>query len=131
MKPKNNNQELIDGLKSLAKWYESHPDAPVSFSAPTFYVWADDAEHFAKCVKMIGPCTKRESNGYFDVFRMFGPIELQAIIPRGQICDKVSLGTKTITKEVPDPNAPTITITEEVEQFEWKCPESILALGAK
>jgi hypothetical protein len=44
---------------------------------------------------------------------------------RNEVCEKVVTGTREVTKEVPDPEAlaavPKVTVTETVEDVEWRC----------
>ena len=68
-----------------------------------------------------------------DRARAFGPHTLKAWSTHDRVCERVVVGTETVTREEPDPEAlkqvPTVTVTEEREVIEWRCPESILAGG--
>lgn len=51
----------------------------------------------------------------------FGVMHLDVYAARDQVCERVVTGTETVTKQVPDPAAPLVEVTEEVEQVEWVC----------
>jgi hypothetical protein len=65
---------------------------------------------------------------YFYLTRRFGPHEVTLYTDRSNVCERVVI-TETVTREVPDPDAPPVpmvTVTEEVERVSWRCPESLL-----
>lgn len=51
----------------------------------------------------------------------FGTMRLDVYAHREQVCERVVTGTEKVTKQVPDPAAPTVEVTEEVETVEWVC----------
>jgi hypothetical protein len=55
----------------------------------------------------------------------FGPIKLHMYGARDEVCERVVVGTREVTEEVPDPDAlaaiPTVTVTRTVEDVEWRC----------
>ena len=55
----------------------------------------------------------------------FGPVVIQPYDNREAVCERVVTGTREVTKEVPDPEAlasvPKVTVTETVEDVEWRC----------
>ncbi len=56
------------------------------------------------------------------------PVMLHAYGDRAKVCERVVTGTREVTEEVPDPDAPKVTVTRVVEDVEWRC-SSILAAG--
>lgn len=48
-----------------------------------------------------------------------------AIAARNEVCEKVTVATREVTEEVPDPDlvakVPTVTRTRTVEDIEWRC----------
>lgn len=55
----------------------------------------------------------------------FGPISLHVYGDRDQVCERVVVGTREVTEEVPDPEAlaavPKVTVTRTVEDVRWEC----------
>ncbi|GAB3471800.1 hypothetical protein [Actinophytocola sediminis] len=55
----------------------------------------------------------------------WGQINLDVYAGRDEVCERVVTGVETVTKTVPDPEAlaavPTVEVTEQVEQVEWRC----------
>ncbi|OLE27951.1 MAG: hypothetical protein AUG44_08665 [Actinobacteria bacterium 13_1_20CM_3_71_11] len=68
---------------------------------------------------------KDASNSFFELKLWFGPVKLQVSADREQVCERVVVGTETVTKKVKDPDAlaavPEVEVTETVEQVEWRC----------
>lgn len=50
-------------------------------------------------------------------------LDFHIVVAREAVCERVVTGTKTVTREVPDPSVdvPTIEVTEEIETVEWVC----------
>jgi hypothetical protein len=135
-----NEQQLarIQGLRDMADFLESHPDIQL-FGDQRGYVCYSEASELAKAVKGIGDCTKDVDDYFYNVKKKFGPIDIQFYMNRGGICRKVSKGVKTVMVKVPDPTyvapepapaVPMIEVEQEVEEFEYVCPESLLALAS-
>jgi hypothetical protein len=63
-----------------------------------------------------------------------GGIGLYVYAERGQVCERVVVGTEEVTEEVPDPAAlaavPTTTVTKTVEKVEWVCKPLLGEAGA-
>lgn len=125
----------VDGLRTLADVLEDNPDlfGVVEPSALTFHRYFLEPEEMTALVRAVGGTWTKESDGsYFNLNRDFGPHRIQAYVEHSQVCERV-VTTETVTREVPDPDAlaavPTITVTEEVEHVEWRCPESLLQVG--
>lgn len=72
-----------------------------------------------------GTVTKNARGKYFDLFVHLGPVKVQFIADRDEVCERVVVGTREVTEEVPDPDAlaavPKITVTKTVEDVEWRC----------
>jgi hypothetical protein len=128
-------REFIDGLRKLADFLEAHPEVPAEYGV-NFIVnagWADDGltapERLARIARIPGGWEKQSDEHSFDLVRKFGAHTLTVFANHEYVCERV-VHTETVTREVPDPErlaeVPTITVTEEVERVEWKCPESLL-----
>lgn len=73
----------------------------------------------------LGEIRKVNDDGYARVFRRFGShVELEVWAPRSAVCERVVVGTETV--EIPDPDAPKVTVEREV--VEWRC-SPLLAAG--
>ncbi len=64
--------------------------------------------------------------------RSYQSVSLHVYTDREQVCERVVIGTREVTEEVPDPEAlaavPKVTLTKTVEDVEWVC--SPLLAGA-
>jgi hypothetical protein len=81
---------------------------------------ADDLARVARVLAAgapVGTVRKIVTGDYAEVHRQFGTVDVQAYCARDEACTKRVVGTETV--EVPDPDAPTITIEREV--VEWDC----------
>ncbi|MCM6776234.1 hypothetical protein NDR87_18930 [Nocardia sp. CDC159] len=73
-------------------------------------------------------------DGYFDAVVPLKALTLRLTDLREVVCERVVTGVETVTEEVPDPEyvaaAPKVTVTREVESFEWKCAPILAASEA-
>ena len=102
----NPNQNIIDGLRKLAVWFEEHPEMidlkeNVDFK---FYFWEykrETALPKAKAIaKALKTFIKKIDSSYYRPTKMFGELKVQFTFMREGVCEKV-------------------TVTKPVE--EWKC----------
>lgn len=125
--------DLIAGLRSLAGMLEARPDLArrIRYSSPQILVSADDKQEVAEFVRAAkahgATITKSASDAsnYFSALCQFGRITLDVYVPREEMCERVVVGTETVTTKVPDPVAlaavPHVEVTETVEKVEWRC----------
>lgn len=110
---------ICDDLWALADHLETHPElarrVDRSIHPIQVYCFQDD---FRDLVHQLGgDRSKTFSDRYADVSRSFGSITLNLFTDRENVCVARIVGTEEI--EVPDPDAPKITITRDV--IEWDC----------
>lgn len=121
---------VADKLRNLADWLDAHPSAVIDdidfidsrFSAgPVKISWFgfDSAETLAAAARAIGGRWEKKAGEYLFTLE-------QEVIPgfvfklggnRDRVCTKVVTGQRTV--EVPDPDAPLVTVTEDI--VEWRC----------
>lgn len=124
--------EYSAGLRDFADWVDANAEflEEESFAmdaALNFRIYALSAEEFALAVRAIGKGVKVPNDKWMKVQRQFGPVMVEAFIDRAMVCRKVVTGTREVTREMPDPEAPVVTVTETVEDYEWQCDEPLLA----
>ena len=113
------HQKFADGLRALAAFVELHPELELP-SKQTFYVFPEKTE-VRKYARAFGKAKKRVSDSYFDLEKDFSPAALlQATWYREEVCEKVVVGTETVTEPVMVQQG-TRTVTRE--KVEWKCPK--------
>ena len=104
-------KDFAASLRTLALWYDEHPDAPVS-DAPSMCVSVhDDKAEVVRLARMLAPCDKRFETSTFALTRRSGGIELSFLFWRSTVCEKHVVGTKVV------PAQPERT----VEIVEWDC----------
>jgi hypothetical protein len=68
---------------------------------------------------------KTQSGNWAGVAVEFGPVRVDVVIDRDEVCERVVVDTREVTKEVPDPEAlaaiPRVVVTEVEEVVEWRC----------
>lgn len=127
--------EFVAGLRGLADFLDAQPevDFDPSYGAASVLWYCGDAEGLAAAARTLGRVTKRTDDSFLNLDRRFGPHKIQAYASHDTVCERVVVGTETVTREQPDPEAlkhvPTVTVTEEKEIVEWRCPDSLLAEG--
>lgn len=129
---------LVDGLRALAAMIEAHPEAA---EAAKVHWWLEKvnvpvgskevvAAMARAGLKAGAKVTKWQDSKHAGVDVKFGPVGLRVYLAREEICERVVVGTREVTEEVPDPDAlaaiPKVTVTTTVEDVEWRCG-SILA----
>jgi hypothetical protein len=106
-------------------------DLNPSLSTLTVFWYCENAGKLAEAARGLGRVAKRSDESYLNLDRSFGPHKIQAYASHYGVCERIVVGTETVTEEVPDPEllakVPTVTVTEEVEIVEWRCPDSLLA----
>lgn len=50
-----------------------------------------------------------------------GGVHVRVWVDRNEVCERVVVGTREVTKTVPSPDAPMVEVTETVEDVEWIC----------
>ena len=69
--------------------------------------------------------TKHQDGKWAGVDLLWGPVSLHVYAGREQMCERIVVGTHEETKQVPDPEllaaVPTLTVTEVVEDVQWRC----------
>ena len=131
-------QRFIDDMREMADFIEqSELDGNARFSSPDIYIFSRDSLEFGRDVHAIGSCKKSADGSYVNATKRIGGMVLQVTTTHEKVCERVKTGEKVI------PAKPEITIEavpEEilpaepervVEIFEWKCPDSFLALSKK
>lgn len=133
--------ESTAGLRSLADWFDQHPEidlpyqatgspVPASFSVGIFASDAasergedDTAERFAHAVKALGgERQKSATDTAMRVTRTFGPgLELDVWASRSRVCEAIVVGTKAVTREEIVTPAVTRLVVEDQDVIEWRC----------
>lgn len=126
--------EWLTGLREMADFMEANPDLIPSWSTFMVNLFQEDdetsAQFLARMARRLGTASKEATEPYFYLVRRFGPHDIRATAARDKVCERVQVGIRTVTEEVPDPahviDVPTITVTREEPVYDWICPDSIL-----
>lgn len=124
----------IAGLRQLADVLEQHPEVPLPFQGHgmaltfSFFRHGDDNRAAMAAAAKALPCQlqKAGSDEYFDLNGKLAGLKIQLTAFRGEVCERVVVGTREVTEEIPDPAAPKVIVTKTVEDVEWRC-NSLLA----
>lgn len=122
---------VVDGLRQLADFIESHPDMPLPTCRGSIYLWGDDAKtQLANIATSLGTAAKKADEFYYGLTKDFGPVSLSVKASRENVCERVVVGTKTTEYLVPPPGVEMEKRIHTEEIVEWVCPPSILAMAA-
>lgn len=125
--------KLATGLRALAAWVEANPELladqymTVDLMLPVRGQGRERIAALARSGLRSGAkIAKEQSDAWAGVKLDFGGrVTASVYAPRNEVCDRVVVGTREETKEVPDPEAlaavPKVTVTETVEDVEWRC----------
>ena len=121
------------GLRALADLIEAHPGLAVHmrYSLDRVLVCVTVAEdQKGALAAFLRAAPKRSRKNFEDgkwaaVDVDLGAVKLHVYADRDQVCERVVVGTREVTEEVPDPEAlaavPTMTQTRTEEIVEWQC----------
>src|ERR1700677_796620 len=119
-------EQWLKGLREIVEFLHNHPEAINTYSSLRVPIGVDSTEDLIDRATAIGgKWDKEEGEEYFHLVKHFGEHQVRLMVKRDQVCERVLIGNETV--EVPDPNAPKVTITQPV--YEWRCPDSLLALA--
>jgi hypothetical protein len=123
-------EKAVAYFTALAKYYATHPDAPVPYLAQTEYIWISGTP---EQYKAIGAGEKEYFNNSF----LFGVelipdvLTLKFITSRANVCTKRVVGTRIVPEYILQ-GIPSQVIEEHTEEvIEWDCPESLLKAKAE
>ncbi|MFJ8815459.1 hypothetical protein [Amycolatopsis thermoflava] len=120
--------QLAEGLRKLADFIEQHPHLGSRIHG--INVWypdsaADMAPIAAAAARFGATVHKDITDSMYNLAIDFGAVTAKALAYREQVCERVVVGTETVTRTVPDPDklaeVPQVEITETVEKVEWRC----------
>jgi hypothetical protein len=116
----------IAGLRGLLDFYERNEDMPAPICTTECVHVPDSSKEMAALTRAAGGLRKESYvDNAFIMKREFGPVVFRLLCFKEQTCERVKVG------EIVIPAKPERILPAEpeqvVEQFEWKCPESILA----
>jgi hypothetical protein len=133
-------KEWVDGLHAVADYVEAHPGLPLpSAFGARFYLFAgheaDEGEtplaFLTRCARELRRTDKDVDPNYFSLSRRFGPHAIVALAARDAVCERVVVGTEPVEVQVPPEGVAMVTVTEQRDVVEWRCPESLLAAAAE
>ena len=130
--------DFVKGLRDLADFIEQTgvvtPYATESYPK-AINAMVDGKEDLAEFARVAGYVEKDYSGSFATLRKQFGPISYEVFTHRNNVCERVQVGTETITEEVPDPEkiaeVPTVTVTREQPVYEWRCDEPLLSLDRR
>lgn len=122
---------LAEALHQVAAMVESHHDIAdvMGWTLDRLLVPAQTRANVVALTRAGarsgGVVTKHQSEDWAGSDIRFGPISLHVYAGRGEVCERIVLGTHEETQEVPDPEllaqVPLVTRTVTVEDVEWRC----------
>lgn len=126
--------ELAAGLRVFADMLQANPhvaaDLRVHLKYGSMHVF-EDAERsfpaFIRAAKAHGATIVKDYSTTFAKVRAIWSENFSFALQsdREQVCERVVVGTREVTEEVPDPEAlaavPTTTVTRTEEIVEWEC----------
>lgn len=125
--------DMADGLRNLADAVDAHPELAASLrynvSDGNLSVYPKDRGQLVTLVRVLksagAAITKEASDQHFRTYCNFGPVRVRLVAAREEVCERVVIGTKEVTTQVPDPaklaEVPLVDMTETVETVEWVC----------
>jgi hypothetical protein len=133
--------EYAAGLRAFADLIDANPDLPLPVQDKfEWTIWpsaVDDVKaEIARIRRLLpGRFDKNDTadaynSKYFELRGHLHGIPLVISTYREQVCERVVVGTRQVTKTVPAPDAPMVEVTETVEDVEWRCSPLLADAGA-
>ena len=130
-------EEYTAGLRALADLLDANPELRLPWTGTedtavqVCVAGADDPQRAlaAWAAALPGLKSKEPDETFFNLRGQVGAVHVEVFAYRSQVCRRVVTGTREVTKTVMDPAAPTVEVTETVEDVEWVCDEPLLAGG--
>ena len=122
--------DYIAGLRALADLLDENTLLPKPTTSMPLYVYVDTKDEILTYLAaMTGPVEKeyedRDDYGFSIRGHILGVKVEVTVRSRSTVCERIVLGTREVTEEIPDPEAlaavPTITVTKTVEDIRWEC----------
>lgn len=130
-------QQQADGLRALAAFIEANPqfadmfDTTFSYSGINAHIsrFEDKAAVMGEVARVAvragATVDKKINDQWHNLVVRFGAVKFEVLAYREEVCERVVVGTETVTKRVPDParlaEVPEVEVTETVERVEWRC----------
>jgi len=114
------HKEFVSSLRELADFYEARPELQVPHEV-CVNLWYQTPEEAQIVARLLGKVRKEVlGDSFFLLRRQFGPLKVEAIWNRDQVCERVVVGQETVEERVPA----TFT-TQKVtrDKVEWRCPK--------
>lgn len=130
------------GLRKLADMIEQNPELAVNFrhtltsSGIHVHLCSDnkaaEMARIGRIARRHGATTTKDiDDKWHDLILDFGGLKADILAYRNEVCEKVVVGTREVTEEVPDPEAlaavPTVTVTRTEDVTEWVCKPILAA----
>jgi hypothetical protein len=128
--------EYIAGLRALADVLEANPDIDPPGNQMTWVTsWlVDPKAETRKIIRAIGGKWDKRGGGTDGSIMVFesriSGLPVEILCQREQVCERVVVGTRQVTKTVPAPDAPMVEVTETVEDIRWECHPLLAESGA-
>lgn len=118
--------EYANGLREVADFLESHPEMDLPDSTLIAYSLysKEKAATVARAMGQGGRCDKVYEDQIVRLKRDFGPVTLEYIGTRSNVCEQIRVGTKLVPEQyVPPKPAVEASVVPEHEEavYEWRC----------
>jgi len=120
------HKEFADGLRQIADFLEAHLELDLPEPTLTNY-GVHSKEMAASVVRSMsrgGRCDKEYTDSLVTLSRKFGPITLQYLGTRSNVCKQVAVGKRVVPEQyiAPKPATEAYTVPEHEETvYEWRC----------
>ena len=107
--------EFTQGLRELADFLDTHPELSKPNHVAVDMFVHDGPETPRKVALSLKPCLKIHLGNFFILRRSFGPLNLDYVWNRRNVCTARVVGTERVPER--------ITAAYDREIIEWDCPQ--------
>ena len=118
----------ILAVQQFARFLQEHPYIAARTGLGDPYLFSYSEEDWRKTNAELGTFEKESDQSYLRALKTFGTgfgaFQIRHLMSHEGVCEKVVVGTRTVTKSVPMDDVEYTEIEVEEDIIEWKCPDS-------
>lgn len=119
---------VISAIQQYTRFLQANPLIASKTGLGDPYIFSYDEEDWRTTNAALGTFEKESDQSYLRALKSFGngygKFQIRHLMSHEGVCEKVVVGTRTVTKSVPMDDVEYTEIEVEEDIIEWKCPDS-------
>lgn len=119
---------VISAIQQYTRFLQANPFIASKTGLGDPYIFSYSEEDWRKTNAALGTFEKESDQHYLRALKPFGngygKFQIRHLMGHEDVCERVVVGTRTVTKSVPMDDVEYTEIEVEEDIIEWKCPDS-------